>query len=65
MAQEVVVEDVQFRLLPDEAENPTRLAGSLGERNDNSWDNLERRLAETRLAARNRNMSPGFIGRTN
>jgi len=41
---EVAVEDVRFRLLPDEAE-PARTAPELpGERSDNAWDDLDRRL---------------------
>ena len=43
---EVVVEDVQFRLLPDEAEPAWNAPDPSGERDDNSWDDLDRRLDE-------------------
>jgi regulator of nucleoside diphosphate kinase len=43
---EVVVEDVQFRLLPDEAEPAWNAPDPTGERHDNSWDDLDRRLDE-------------------
>jgi regulator of nucleoside diphosphate kinase len=41
---EVVVEDVQFRLLPDEAEPTGNAPDPSGERHDNAWDDLDRRL---------------------
>jgi regulator of nucleoside diphosphate kinase len=41
---EVVVEDVQFRLLPDEAEPAWNAPDPSGERHDNAWDDLDRRL---------------------
>ena len=41
---EVVVEDVQFRLLPDAAKSGENVPDPSGERHDNSRDDLERRL---------------------
>jgi regulator of nucleoside diphosphate kinase len=41
---EVVVEDVQFRLLPDEVEPGGNAPDPSGERHDNAWDDLDRRL---------------------
>jgi len=43
---EVVVEDVQFRLFPDEAGPPRGGSDPAVERDDNSWDDLDRRLDE-------------------
>ncbi len=43
---EVVVEDVQFRLLLDEAEPVRNAPDPSGNRQDNSWDDLDRRLDE-------------------
>jgi len=41
---EVVVEDVQFRLLPDEAEPARNAPDQSSPRHDNSRDDLDRRL---------------------
>jgi len=43
---EVVVEDVQFRLLPDEAETAWSAPDPSGDGPSNSWDDLDRRLDE-------------------
>jgi transcription elongation GreA/GreB family factor len=43
---EVVVEDVQFRLLPDESEAAGNARDPSDHRPDNSWDDLDRRLDE-------------------
>jgi regulator of nucleoside diphosphate kinase len=44
--QEVVVEDVQFRLLPDDVPPDNGSPDQLGDGNGNSRDDLERRLDE-------------------
>ncbi|QRM35912.1 GreA/GreB family elongation factor [Microvirga sp. VF16] len=43
---EVVVEDVQFRLLPDEAGSAWNASNPSEHGPDNSWDDLDRRLDE-------------------
>ncbi|MGF9756235.1 GreA/GreB family elongation factor [Microvirga sp. 0TCS3.31] len=43
---EVVVENVQFRLVPDVSESPQAAPDPAGERHDNSWEDLDRRLDE-------------------